>query len=217
VSSERLRLFVAVDIPTNLLEDLNASLAPLRARPEVSSARWTTAANQHVTLKFLGWVDDEAVDPVAAAVASVASSHEPATITLAGLGAFPSERRARVLWAGLDDPAGLLMSLASGLEAALVPLGFGTEKRGFRPHLTVARFKPPASLAGVLSEERGVTPARFDVDHLVLYRSHLHPKGASYEVLGTIPLGAPSKEQEAAHDTGRMGSDEAISYSDRGE
>jgi 2'-5' RNA ligase len=199
VSSERLRLFVAVDIPTNLLEDLNASLAPLRARPEVSSARWTTAANQHVTLKFLGWVDAEAVDPVAAAVASVASSHEPATITLAGLGAFPSERRARVLWAGLEDPARLLMSLASGLEAALVPLGFGTEKRDFRPHLTLARLKPPASLAGVLSEVREVAPARFDVDHLVLYRSHLHPKGASYEVLGTIPLRAPSKGQEAAH------------------
>ena len=199
MTSERLRLFVAVDIPADLLEGLNASLASLRARPEVTSARWTTAANQHVTLKFLGWVDTEAVDPVATALALVASSHQPSTITLAGLGAFPSERRARVLWAGLDDPAGLLKALASGLEAALAPLGFGVEKRDFTPHLTLARFKPPASLAGVLSEERGVAPARFDVDHLVLYRSQLHPKGASYEVLGTIPLGAASKGQEAAH------------------
>ena len=199
MTSQRLRLFVAVDIPAELLEGLNASLAPLRARPEVKSARWTTAANQHVTLKFLGWVEAEAVDPVATALVSVVSSYEPSTITLAGLGAFPSERRARVLWAGLDDPAGLLRALASGIEGALVPLGFGTEKRDFSPHLTLARFKPPAALAGVLSEEQGVAPARFDVDHLVLYRSHLHPKGASYEVLGTIPLGAPSKEQGAAH------------------
>jgi 2'-5' RNA ligase len=198
VSSERLRLFVAVDIPAGLLEALNDSLAPLRARSEVTSARWTTPANQHVTLKFLGWVEAEAVDPVAATLVSVASSHEPSTITLAGLGAFPSERRARVLWAGLDDPAGLLSALASDLEAALVPVGFKAEKRGFTPHVTLARFKPPASIAGVLSEERGVAPARFDVDHLVLYRSHLHPKGASYEVLGTIPLGARSKGQEAA-------------------
>jgi RNA 2',3'-cyclic 3'-phosphodiesterase len=199
VSSERLRLFVAVDVPVGLLEALNDSLAPLRARTEVTSARWTTPANQHVTLKFLGWVDADALDPVTATLVSVASSHEPSTITLAGLGAFPSERRARVLWAGLDDPAGLLSALASDLEAALVPVGFKAEKRGFTPHLTLARFKPPASIAGVLSEEQGAAPARFDVDHLVLYRSHLHPKGASYEVLGTIPLGPRSKGQEAAH------------------
>jgi RNA 2',3'-cyclic 3'-phosphodiesterase len=199
VSSERLRLFVAVDVPAGLLEALNDSLAPLRARTEVTSARWTTPANQHVTLKFLGWVDADAVNSVTATLVSVASSHEPSTITLAGLGAFPSERRARVLWAGLDDPAGLLSALASDLEAALVPLGFKAEKRGFTPHLTLGRFKPPASIAGVLSEEQGAAPARFDVDHLVLYRSHLHPKGASYEVLATIPLGARSRGREAAH------------------
>jgi len=195
VSSERLRLFIAADIPQDLLEDLDESLERLRARPEVASARWTVPANQHVTLKFLGWVDSGAVDGVVASLASVASSHEPSTITLAGLGAFPTERRARVLWVGLDDPAGLLAALAADLESSLVPLGFEAEKRGFTPHLTLARFKPPASIAGVLSEEPREAEARFEVDHLALYRSHLHPKGASYEVLGTIPLGTHSKEQ----------------------
>ena len=193
MSSERLRLFIAADLPPDVLEDINNALAPLRARPEVASARWTVPANQHITLKFLGWVDAGVVDEVADALASVASTHEPSTITLTGLGAFPSERRARVLWVGLDDRAGLLAALAGDLESALVPLGFEAEKRGFTPHLTLARFKPPASIAGVLSEGPRVAPSQFDVDHLALYRSHLHPKGASYEVIGTIPLGRHSK------------------------
>jgi len=193
VSSERLRLFIAADLPPDLLRGLNESLEQLRTRPEVESARWTVPANQHVTLKFLGWVDAGTVDEVEATLASVASSHEPSTITLAGLGAFPSERRARVLWMSLDDPAGLLTALAGDLETALVPVGFEAEKRGFSPHLTLARFKPPASLAGVLSEVPRVAEPLFEVGHLALYRSHLHPKGAKYEVLGTIPLGAHSK------------------------
>ena len=193
MSSERLRLFIAADLPTDVLEDLNKALAPLRARPEVDSARWTVPANQHITLKFLGWVDAGVVDEVADTLASVASLHEPSTITLAELGAFPSERRARVLWVGLDDQAGLLAALAGDLESALVPLGVEAEKRGFTPHLTLARFKPPASIAGVLSEGPRVAPSQFDVGHLALYRSHLHPKGASYEVIGTIPLGRRSK------------------------
>ena len=86
-------------------------------------------------------------------------------------------------------------ALARDLEACLVPLGFEAEKRAFTPHLTLARFKPPASIAGVLSEEPGVAESSFEVGHLALYRSHLHPKGARYEVLGTIPLGAHSKEE----------------------
>ena len=186
---ERLRLFVAADLPPDLLHALHDSTKSLRSKPEVASARWTAPANQHVTLKFLGWVDAGAVDRIAAALATVVSAHEPATITVTGLGAFPSGRRARVLWAGLDDPAGLLAALASHLDRALAPLGFEPETRAFTPHLTLARFKPPASVAGVLSEVPKLPEPSFEVAHLALYRSHLHPKGARYEVLRSLTLG----------------------------
>lgn len=189
MSSERLRLFVAVDLPPDLLGAIDESLTALRSRPEVASARWTVPANQHVTLKFLGWVDAGTVDPIAASLATVASSHEPATITVTGLGAFPSERGARVLWAGLDDPAGLLTGLASDLDPALAPLGFEPETRAFTPHLTLARFKPPASVKGVLSEVPRVAEPSFEVVHVALYRSHLHPGGARYEILRSMSLG----------------------------
>jgi RNA 2',3'-cyclic 3'-phosphodiesterase len=188
VSSERLRLFVAADPPPDLLEALDESIAPLRSRPELVSARWTVPANQHVTLKFLGWVEAGTVEPIVASLATVAASHEAATITLTGLGAFPSERRARVLWAGLEDPAGLLAALASDLDASLGSLGFEPETRAFTPHLTLARFKPPAPVAGIQSEVPGVAEPSFEVDRLHLYRSHLHPKGARYEILRSLEL-----------------------------
>ena len=188
MSFERLRLFVAADPPPDLLEALDESIAPLRSRPELVSARWTVPANQHVTLKFLGWVEVGTVEPIVASLAAVASSHEAATITLTGLGAFPSERRARVLWAGLEDPAGLLAALASDLDASMGSLGFESETRAFTPHLTLARFKPPASVAGVPSEVPGVAEPSFEVDRLHLYRSHLHPKGARYEILRSLEL-----------------------------
>lgn len=187
---ERLRLFVAADLPPDLLAALDESLASLRSSPEFATARWTVPANQHVTLKFLGWVDAGTVDPVLESLAAVASSHELAAITVTGLGAFPSERRARVLWAGLHDPAGLLSALASDLDRALTPLGFEPETRPFRPHLTLARFKPPASIAGVLSEVPEVSEPSFEVNRVHLYRSHLHPRGARYEILRSLPLGA---------------------------
>jgi len=190
VKPERLRLFVAADLPPDLLAALDESLASLRSSPEFATARWTVPANQHVTLKFLGWVDAGTVDPVLESLAAVASSHELAAITVTGLGAFPSERRARVLWAGLHDPAGLLSALASDLDRALTPLGFEPETRPFRPHLTLARFKPPASIAGVLSEVPEVSEPSFEVNRVHLYRSHLHPRGARYEILRSLPLGA---------------------------
>jgi 2'-5' RNA ligase len=188
VSSERLRLFVAADPPPDLLEALDESIAPLRSRPELASARWTVPANQHVTLKFLGWVEAGTVEPIVNSLATVASSHEAATITLTGLGAFPSERRARVLWAGLEDPAGLLAALASDLDASLGSLGFEPETRAFTPHLTLARFRPPAPVAGIPSEVPGLAEPSFEVDRLHLYRSHLHPKGARYEILRSLEL-----------------------------
>jgi 2'-5' RNA ligase len=185
----RLRLFVAADVPAPLLEALEESTGPIRSSGDLAAARWTKPSNQHLTLKFLGWVDPEQREEITARIAAVAGAGEAGTVRLRGLGAFPSARRARVLWVGLEDPGGVLGGLADALDSALEPLGFEIEKRGFTPHLTLARFKPPASVEGVMDVVR-VPESSFDVDHLALYRSRLHPKGASYEVLEAFPLGS---------------------------
>jgi 2'-5' RNA ligase len=188
---QKLRLFVAVDLPRPLLEEVEGAARDLRAKwPE---ARWTPLDNQHITLKFLGWAPAVRLAEVSSAVAEVAARFDSAGMELGALGVFPSPRRARVLWVGVEDRAGLLGSLSAGLDRALEPLGFESEKRSFTPHLTLARFKIPRSVADEAALGRRPVPGGFDVDRMVLYRSHLSPKGPRYEALQALMLG-PDRE-----------------------
>jgi RNA 2',3'-cyclic 3'-phosphodiesterase len=179
-----LRLFFAVEVPAELLESVRAGTAGLRSRwPE---ARWTTPENQHLTLKFLGATSSDDLGNVVRAGAAVARSHAAAEVALTELGAFPSARRARVLWLGVSDPAGVLQGLAAGLSSACESLGYRPEARPYVPHLTLARFKTPVRLEAELTLE--IEAAPFEVSEVGLWRSHLSPKGARYELLESLPL-----------------------------
>ncbi len=177
-AAERLRLFVAAPIPPSQLRWLDRQLAPLKST--LRGARWIDPANQHVTLKFLGGVGADLLDDVVAVADRVAQAHAAQEVRFSALGAFPSTRRASVLWAGLVDDAALLERLAGALSEGYERLGFVAEKRPFRAHLTVARFKAPARLDALpeLAE-----PAPFRVEKVSVYRSRLHPTGARYEVI----------------------------------
>ena len=186
VGDERLRLFVAVDVPDHHLDAANLVVEPLRR--QLSAGRWTRKEGQHVTLKFLGWTPSDRLEAVRGAIAAAASRTTAGRTALGALGAFPSPRRARVLWIGLVDDDGVLARLAADLDRSLEPLGFPTEQRAFTPHLTLARFKTPARLPQPLPvlEASG----SFVVSAVKLYRSRLHPHGARYEVVDSFPLRA---------------------------
>jgi RNA 2',3'-cyclic 3'-phosphodiesterase len=184
---EKLRLFVAVTVPHDCLE--RAAEAVESLKPSFPGARWTDLDNQHVTLKFLGWTPAGELDAVQSACVRVAAAHAPSELSLGGLGAFPGKRRVRVVWLGLDDPAGLLGALARDLDHALAPLGFPIEERAFTPHLTLARFKQPLRMHDQWPQvDIGTKP--WTAGELGLWRSHLSPKGARYEIVGEFPLGS---------------------------
>ena len=183
----KLRLFYATTIPEGHLRAVAEAMAPHRAAFE--GARWAPVENQHLTLKFLGSTPADLLADVVEAGGRVAEAMRPSQLRLTGLGAFPSTNRARVLWAGIDDAAGLLSRLAADLDEALGPLGFEAEERAFRPHLTLARFRRPVRVPRELPDPAAELEP-FVVDHLILFRSHLHPKGARYEAIATFALGA---------------------------
>ena len=184
-----LRLFVAVDIPGLARRELARRIEPLRA--ELPNARWVTHENWHVTLKFLGSVYPRLRQWVGTRVRAAAESHEPFSTRITELGAFPSPRRARVLWAGLDDSEGRFSSLAAELDRLLEP-EFEPDERVFTAHLTVARFREQASLpADLLLTDVAGEP--FSVDALTLYRSHLQRPAARYEALERIRLESPAR------------------------
>lgn len=186
----RVRLFVAVSIPRSHLDWLQDATAELRTR--WPKARWTIPDNQHVTLKFLGSTPVDRLEPLARVLSVVATTHSPAEVALGQLGAFPSERRVRVLWAGLEDHAGLLGGLATDLGVALEALGYPQEERPFRAHLTLARFREPQRNPDGLPDLDPSPLPSFSVASFELFRSHLSPKGARYEVLQSFSLGAAS-------------------------
>ena len=186
MAPDRLRLFVAFDVPVEQRIRVQEAIEPLRS--QLPGARWTSVESQHVTLKFIGWADTGTLGAITEATRTVASGNHASEMRLTGIGAFPSPTRVRVLWAGIDDPTGLGASLAEGLSEAMEPLGVEREERGFTPHLTLARLKFPRRVdEGVLEVDLGDLPP-FPVAQVVLYRSHLSNKGARYEAIERCPL-----------------------------
>jgi len=182
------RLFAAADIPGSHERAIEETIAPWRDR--LPGGRWDPPEKWHVTLKFLGRTPPRLVGRVEEASRETAASVSPFEVRLTHLGVFPSPRRARVLWVGLDDPAEGLARLAAGLDERLAA-EFEPEERAFTPHLTVARFRSPARIPEpeALSAISCSAPP-FPVDRLVLYRSHLlGPRGSRYESVGEFPLG----------------------------
>jgi 2'-5' RNA ligase len=178
-----LRLFVAFDVPDDVRAALADAIAPLKER---LGGRWTPPENWHLTLKFLGSTWPRLVDWVTDTCRQVASAHRSFETTLAGVGAFPNERRARVLWAGLSDSDGAAAAIAAALDDAMAR-EFTPEQRAFTPHLTVARFQPTVAVGDVLAGIE-VSSRPFTVDRIVLYRSHLQRPAPRYEPLERFPL-----------------------------
>lgn len=174
-------------LPDEVRQRLAAAVE--RLRPHAAGVAWVAPANLHVTLKFLGEVDEGRVPSVAAALAAAAGAHGAFDVSVRGLGAFPSPERPRVLWAGLEDDAGRLGALAGGVDAACAALGFPRETRAFASHVTLGRAREgrrQPALADALA--RGGEFGRVRVERVALMQSELSPRGSRYSELALCPL-----------------------------
>ena len=154
-------------------------------------ARWAPRSNWHVTLRFLGWTYPRLMPWVGERLATLAAETSTFDTRLRDLGAFPSARRARVLWAGLDDE-GAWATLATAISEALAR-EFPPEARPFSAHLTVARSDPPLALPPAFVET-SLESRPFAIDAFVLMRSHLRRPSPVYEPVATYPLAPASRD-----------------------
>ena len=145
--------------------------------------------NWHLTMRFLGSTDPSSVPWVRERLAQVAEASPPCDTRVRGLGGFPSQRRAHVLWAGIDDDQGRLVSLATAIRETL-GLGSAPEGRPFTPHVTVGRSDEKLALRGF--GETSLESDRFRVGELVLMRSHLRRPAPVYERVAVLPLRSSS-------------------------
>ena len=185
------RLFFGVRISLGAVQDLAAlveSMQPL-ARAEKLDVRWLAPATYHITLKFLGWAKSEVVPAVRESFDGAFADVEPFGVTMRGVGAFASEKKARVLWAGIDRGTDELKELAERIDARAAELGFEREKRAFHPHVTFARLKNPANASALILPFSEDTFRKTKVDRVVLFESVTKPKGAEYSALAEWRLG----------------------------
>jgi len=179
------RLFVALDVPEETRRVLGEAI---RAFERVGrGARWMRAQNVHVTLKFIGQIDDSKLPAIQNRLAEVHASG-PMAISFRRFGFFPNERHPHVLWAGIESGANLA-ALAGTIASSLEPLGIPREARPFQPHLTLARFKTQEGLpklyeivAAFPQQEFGTMMAT----EFHLYQSELKPAGAVHTKLASF-------------------------------
>ena len=163
----------------------------LRAAAPDADVRWVAVAGIHLTLKFLGEIAADRVPTVSASLGATAAASAPITLGARGLGVFPTLTRPRVVWAGVPVGAAALATLAGRIDAAMAALGFAPEGRPFRAHLTLGRVRSPRGTAPLAAHIAGAGPEAFGdwtAREVRLYRSHLRPSGATYEVVGAWAL-----------------------------
>ncbi|PID39252.1 MAG: RNA 2',3'-cyclic phosphodiesterase [Proteobacteria bacterium] len=198
---ERIRAFVALNLPLDVLGELAEVQKTLRARARAVDRRlsWVPAANMHVTLKFLGDIPVEASYAIRDRLERELAGRESFPLSVGGLGVFPDQRRPRVLWAGVadggEDGAGALMQLAADVEGWLDELGFEPDGRGFHAHVTLGRFKRGATASDAAGAEFWSEVEAPEQEtravEIALYKSELTRSGAEYTALARYPLVSP--------------------------
>ena len=186
----KIRSFLAIELPPTIATGIERVQHDLK-QPH-ADVKWVEPSRIHLTLKFFGNIDEGACEGIMEAVGRAASKVKSFSLTVKGLGAFPSVRNPRVIWMGVEDGGGVLRSLQGAIEERLGEIGYPREARSFRPHLTLGRVrsgrgKPELrkSMENLFQAELG----EFRVERLVLFKSDLRPTGPIYTELRALKLG----------------------------
>ncbi len=186
-----LRGFLAVDISTEVRAQLRQLQRELR--PIFPVINWVRPESVHLTLKFLGYLEESLVHRLYSSLQGVGKDFRPFTLGLKGLGVFPHAKRPRILWVGCEGNLHVLHDLVLHLEILLESLGFPPDNKPFHAHFTLARIKHEQESVGRILQESGTLDRNPNlgtiwVDRFSLFQSVLGPAGAQYTPLWTVPL-----------------------------
>lgn len=188
-----LRSFIAVEIPSEVQNLIAENIAPLKNILPKPLIRWVASRNVHLTLKFLGEVSPANLERLAGTLKGEAASHEMFSMSIGCLGAFPNQRRPRVIWIGLDAPAALV-TLQHAVDAAAAQMGFPREQRPFSAHLTVGRVAQAASapdlqhIRSALETTKVGILSTIRVQAIHIFKSDLQPGGSVYTHLYALSM-----------------------------
>jgi 2'-5' RNA ligase len=190
------RLFIAASIPPAVTDQLGHLIDDLSSRD--LPVRWTAPNAMHLTFHFIGEVSQERAELLRMSFANLSPRTGSIKLRTGRLGAFPNEKRPRVLWLGVDGQTDKLAQLRDEIGSMLTRQNVDVETGGFKPHLTLGRardsvdklFPYQVSEAFKASSVREIvsTPVEFTIAEVTLFRSHLEKSGARYEELAAVRL-----------------------------
>ena len=187
----RIRTFIAVDLAEGVKDRLTVLQEELAQG--AAGVKWVPPANFHLTLLFLGEVEQLDVVQICRVVQTRSRGHAPFTFEIAGLGGFPNARRPKILWAGITDGVNELRALHADLEEGLLDLGcYRREEREYTPHLTLGRLTQEdraEAWAPVLAKHAGWQGGASPVDEVLVMASEMRRTGPEYSVMGRAALG----------------------------
>lgn len=183
-----MRSFIAIELHETVKKILAEFQQEMKkCGPDV---RWTRLDNIHLTLKFLGNIEEDKADTIAEKIKGACKGRSGFKIGITGTGVFPNDRSPRVLWAGIDLNDEII-ALHEKIEDAMASVGFEREKRRFSPHLTLGRFRSPGGKQAALDKLDSYREKIFgimDVNSVLLMRSDLGPGGAKYTKIAICNL-----------------------------
>jgi 2'-5' RNA ligase len=182
------RSFICVEINnTEVVRQIEEQIKKTR----FEGVRPVKSNQLHLTLKFLGEVQESRIASIKQAIQSI--DFPSFNISLEGIGCFPNLNYIRVVWIGIREGSDNLKQLANMIEEKLNPIGFPREKRGFSPHLTLARIKKlrnadKKQLTAIIQDSKAISIGVQLIDEFILKKSTLTPKGPIYEDLLVVPM-----------------------------
>jgi RNA 2',3'-cyclic 3'-phosphodiesterase len=183
-----MRLFTALDLPGDIIGKLDGVLTRLGPTAPI---RWSSAANLHVTIKFIGEWPEERLDELKASLSGM-PARDAIPVHIRDLGAFVNPNKPRIFWCGVSAPG--LAELAADTEAAAAALGIAREERDYSPHVTLGRIKDGfdmTALRTAVVAESTFDFGRFEARSFFLYRSQSKPGGSVYTKLAEFPFTHP--------------------------
>ncbi|MBI4508104.1 MAG: RNA 2',3'-cyclic phosphodiesterase [Deltaproteobacteria bacterium] len=192
------RLFLAVNLSIATTRRIADAVARMRAMSGGMPIRvsFVPPANLHVTLKFLGWTNAEAIEPIKDQVRAGLLGRKGFELVARGIGAFPNDKNARILWVGIEDPSGALAQLTVDVESWMTRLGYEPEAREFSPHVTIGRVKEGRGAEAILQPFHATEFGTSLIREVVLYESRMRSSGSEYLVVARFPVDVPSYRAE---------------------
>lgn len=189
-TDRRWRVFCAVELPEAVRERVIQHVSSLKKATPDAQASWGGADNIHLTVKFLGEIQQTSIHNLSAAASHTVTGLTPFTLSLSKTGVFPDHGSASILWIRVKDLEGNLGKLQARLETEAERFGFRKETRAFHPHITVARLPKPQHAKTLAAAHKSLEfePVEFTVTELLVIRSELSSAGSKYSIISRHAL-----------------------------